>query len=114
MIGRRAGASGRPGVCWRSSSSATSAISTNSRSRILLATLAGMAAAGLYGPGRATKGVETLVPPPDVAAAAAASRSRPAPGVRVVENTGTASSDPDGVIPASDNPVPVVERGTLN
>ena len=72
-----------------------------------------MAAAGLYGPGRATKGVETLVPPPDVAAAAA-SRSRPAPGVWVVENTGTDSSDPDGVIPASDNPVPVVERGTLN
>ena len=77
MIGKRAGASRQPGVCWRSSSSATSSISTNSRSKILLATLAGMAAAGLYGP--------------------AASRSW------VVENMGTDSSDPDGVIPASDN-----------
>ena len=73
-----------------------------------------MAAAEWYGPGRATKGVETLVPTPNVAAAAAASRSKPAPGVRVVENMGTDSSDPDGVIPTSDNLVPVVERGTLN
>ena len=50
VTGSRAGASGRPEP-WRSSSTVTSAISTNSMSRIRFTTLAGRNAAGLNGPG---------------------------------------------------------------
>ena len=50
VTGSRAGAGGRPEP-WRSSSTVTSAISTNSKSRIRFPTLAGRDAAGLNGPG---------------------------------------------------------------
>ena len=50
VIGRRAGAGGRPGICGRSSSMEISAISTNSRSRIRLTSLEGREAAGLNVP----------------------------------------------------------------
>ena len=51
MTGRRAEAGWRPGVWGRSSSTVTSEISTNSKSRILLVTLGGSEAAGLNNPG---------------------------------------------------------------
>ena len=50
VIGRRAGAGGRPGICGRSSSMEISAISTNSRSRIRFTNQGGREAAGLYIP----------------------------------------------------------------
>ena len=49
VIGRRAGAGGRPGVFSRLSSMVTSDISTNSKSRIFFTSLGGREAAGLNG-----------------------------------------------------------------
>ena len=80
VIGRRAGNGAWPGTADGESSVVSSAISTNSKSRIFLTTFGGSDAAGLKGPGCPTEGGAVAavgVGPCGVADAAAASRSRP-------------------------------------
>ena len=80
VIGRRTGNGARPGTADGESSMVSSAISTNSKSRIFLTTFGSSDAAGLKGPGCATGGgaiAAVGVGPCGVADAAAVSRSRP-------------------------------------
>ena len=69
---------GWPGVCGKASSMVMSDISTNSSSRIFLATLGGRAAAEVYGPREESPGGGSPREGWVVAKAAAASRSSPA------------------------------------
>ena len=80
VIGRRAGNGARPGTADGESSMVSSAISTNSKSRIFLTTFGGSDAARLKGPGCPTERgaiAAVGVGPCGVADAAAVSRSRP-------------------------------------